>query len=107
VWVEIYRLKNTDVGDYYHWERTVAVKSVHIIKYSKCYRGGGNVTQLISSGICGLTQLLQLNTSERAVGILNGINCSTVTTERAEAVDRPQQSTILGGGGKVYCSKKY
>jgi len=47
VWVEIYPLKNTDVGDYYRWERTAAGKSVHIIKYSKYYCGGGNVVQLI------------------------------------------------------------
>ena len=90
VWVEIHPLKNTDVGDCYRWERTTAGKSVHIIKYSKYYCGGGNVVQLISSGIYELTQLLRLNTSVRAVGILDGINRSPVTTERAEAVDRPQ-----------------
>jgi hypothetical protein len=33
VWVEIYPLKNTEPGDYYLWERPVAGKSVHIIKY--------------------------------------------------------------------------
>jgi len=47
------------------------------------------VVQLISGGIYELTQLVQLNTFVRAVGVLYGINCSTVTTERAEAGDRP------------------
>jgi hypothetical protein len=29
----VYPLKNTDAGDYYHWERPVAGRSVHIIKH--------------------------------------------------------------------------
>jgi hypothetical protein len=63
--------------------------------------------QLISSGICELTQLLQIHTSLRAVAILKGINCYPLTTDRAEAGDRSQQSTILSCGEEVYCSQKY
>jgi hypothetical protein len=97
VWVEIFPLKNTDVGDYYHWERTTAGKNVHIIKYSKCYCGGGNEVQLISSGIYELTQLLQFNTSVGAAGLLNGINCSTLANERAEAGDSNNPPFLVVG----------
>jgi hypothetical protein len=62
---------------------------------------------MIPSGIYELTQPLRMNTSVRAVGICNGINCNPVTTVGAEAADRPQQSTILSCGEKVYCSKEY